>query len=366
MIDRDHMARTEILLRDWKKGEFDGHPIHSQQIFITPDDVERLRDAKIHVWTFVQRPGQAVFIPAGVGHQVTNLSSCIKIAVDFVNPANVMHSNKIGQELRQHRLESHDSESEDVLQLASMAWWFYVRSKTDDFKRLRSDPYSDPWISPYSAAPRYLQVRVNLQAGAVHDAQKSPASEEREAVPEMRTRSSGAVHDAQKSPASEEREAVSEMPDPEAMDDLMPDATPMSLDSPPPLASSSVPSTESAPAAIPSKRSCDSMPAYHRHRRAKKARVAALSQNPERTLQCPIDAPGKCKRQASLFKRQELLDHLEQTHREYVAFRDPSKNMTKRQMGAKRLEILGFAGDDQAFLAYLKDLVLSKEPSVSP
>lgn len=70
MISRDDMAHAETLLREWKQGTFRGHPVHSQEIFVTPDDVARLREHNIKVWTFIQRPGDAVFIPAGVGHQV--------------------------------------------------------------------------------------------------------------------------------------------------------------------------------------------------------------------------------------------------------------------------------------------------------
>ena len=39
-------------------------------------------------WRFVQRHGDAIFIPAGCPHQVRNLSSCVKVALDFVSPEN--------------------------------------------------------------------------------------------------------------------------------------------------------------------------------------------------------------------------------------------------------------------------------------
>lgn len=96
--------------------------------------------------------------------QVTNLSSCIKIAVDFVAPCNVMYSSKIGAELREHRLDIDDDEAEDVLNLPSMCWWYFVRSQTNVYGRARSVPASNPWVCPYSAAPRYLQVPVRSSA----------------------------------------------------------------------------------------------------------------------------------------------------------------------------------------------------------
>ncbi|VDC04163.1 unnamed protein product [Peniophora sp. CBMAI 1063] len=181
MICRDDMAEAERLLCQWKKGKFEGHPVHSQEIFVTPDDVERLRAAGLRVWTHVQKQGQAVFIPAGVGHQVrsatirtekrrlisrqvTNQSSCVKIAVDFVTPVNVVHSETIGEELRKHRLDIDDTDAEDVLQLASICWWTYVRSQTEEYLSARSDPFSSPWTCQYSAAPAYLQVPVKVDA----------------------------------------------------------------------------------------------------------------------------------------------------------------------------------------------------------
>lgn len=74
MISRDDMPKAEKLLTEWKNGTFEGHPIHSQQLFVTPDDVIRLRLEGVHVWTFIQRQGEAVFIPVGVGHQVGSVS----------------------------------------------------------------------------------------------------------------------------------------------------------------------------------------------------------------------------------------------------------------------------------------------------
>ena len=37
----------------------------------------------------LQRQGEAVFIPCGAPHQVLNLRSCIKTAMDFVSPEHI-------------------------------------------------------------------------------------------------------------------------------------------------------------------------------------------------------------------------------------------------------------------------------------
>lgn len=70
MIHRDDMALAERLLRKLKAGCFEGHPIHAQVVHLTVEDVDDLRRQKVRIWTFIQRQGDAVFIPAGVGHQV--------------------------------------------------------------------------------------------------------------------------------------------------------------------------------------------------------------------------------------------------------------------------------------------------------
>lgn len=81
--------------------------------------------------------------------------------MDFVAPCNVEFSRKIGEELRSHRLAVGNTESEDVLQLSTMCWWFYKRWQTGDLRDVRSDPSSDPWKSVHSAAPHYLAVAVS-------------------------------------------------------------------------------------------------------------------------------------------------------------------------------------------------------------
>jgi lysine-specific demethylase 3 len=56
--------------------------------------------AGIEAWTFEQDYGEAVFIPAGCPHQVRNLKSCIKVALDFVSPENVQECLKLTEEFR--------------------------------------------------------------------------------------------------------------------------------------------------------------------------------------------------------------------------------------------------------------------------
>ncbi|EOD41044.1 hypothetical protein EMIHUDRAFT_222108 [Emiliania huxleyi CCMP1516] len=69
--------------------EITSNPIHDQLFYLDDTLRKRLRDQyKVRGWRFVQRRGDAVFIPAGCPHQVRNLSSCVKVALDFVSPEN--------------------------------------------------------------------------------------------------------------------------------------------------------------------------------------------------------------------------------------------------------------------------------------
>ena len=55
------------------------HSIHDQTNYLTTADLEALlHDTGVRPWSFIQRLGDAVFIPGGCPHQVRNLRSCLK------------------------------------------------------------------------------------------------------------------------------------------------------------------------------------------------------------------------------------------------------------------------------------------------
>ncbi|CAH8335156.1 unnamed protein product [Eruca vesicaria subsp. sativa] len=92
------------------------HPIHDQTMFLNESQKKQLKEEfDIEPWTFEQHLGEAVFIPAGCPHQVRNIQSCIKVALDFVSPESLEECLRLTEEFR--RLPKDHRSNKDKLEL---------------------------------------------------------------------------------------------------------------------------------------------------------------------------------------------------------------------------------------------------------
>ncbi|KAF8223746.1 hypothetical protein L208DRAFT_1315411, partial [Tricholoma matsutake] len=62
-------------------------------------------------------PGEAVIIPPGCPHQVSNISNSLKIAVDFVSPSHISELEMLHEGKTVHK---------DLLQLDVMLWYAWL------------------------------------------------------------------------------------------------------------------------------------------------------------------------------------------------------------------------------------------------
>ncbi|KAI0055386.1 hypothetical protein BV25DRAFT_1775028, partial [Artomyces pyxidatus] len=118
--------RSVSKLRDFLRvhGGFQGigDPIHSQTIYLTPALLKTLAETHgVQPYTIYQTSGQAVYIPAGCPHQVSNQTDAVKVACDFLSMENLPVTEWLVHDYRRHRLAG--GVAQDVLQLYPTLWY---------------------------------------------------------------------------------------------------------------------------------------------------------------------------------------------------------------------------------------------------
>ncbi|GAB2298740.1 hypothetical protein Dimus_032814 [Dionaea muscipula] len=76
------------------------HPILDRRVFLDIDHKMKLKEEfRIEPWTFSQRVGEAVIIPAGCLYQTRSLKSCIHVTMGFISPENALECIKLMEQL---------------------------------------------------------------------------------------------------------------------------------------------------------------------------------------------------------------------------------------------------------------------------
>ncbi|KAH7105325.1 Clavaminate synthase-like protein [Auriculariales sp. MPI-PUGE-AT-0066] len=143
-------------------------PIHGQTHYLDSGLMQQLYDEEgVTSYRIFQRPGQAVFIPAGCAHQVCNLADCIKVAVDFVSPQNIVRCERLTREFR----EQNQAQlwKEDMLQLKTMLWYAWLSSSR--YGRLPSAP---PPLRQAFELPANVPLPVTAAGGRMQIANLLP------------------------------------------------------------------------------------------------------------------------------------------------------------------------------------------------
>lgn len=109
------------------------HTIHDQNFYLDAYHKMRLKEEfGVQPWTFEQKPGEAIIIPAGCPYQNRKLKSCVNVVVGFISPENAAESIRLTDEIC--LLPLHHKAREKVLEVRKMAV-HGVKSALEDIKR---------------------------------------------------------------------------------------------------------------------------------------------------------------------------------------------------------------------------------------
>ncbi|RDB30045.1 Lysine-specific demethylase 3B [Hypsizygus marmoreus] len=101
-----------------------GQPIVQEEFYAGSQVLEKKygESGRCH-WSFDQFPGEAVIIPPGCPHQVSNNGRCIKIACDFVSASHIAVLEDLEVSFQKMNYDSRRSVQTDLLQLKMLLWY---------------------------------------------------------------------------------------------------------------------------------------------------------------------------------------------------------------------------------------------------
>jgi lysine-specific demethylase 3 len=101
----------DYLLSAYPATADNGHPIYNRLSYVSSADLismASVAEGAITPWHFEQYLDEAVFIPAGCPHQVRNLTSCVKVASDFLSPEGLCNVMGMAGDFRDLALQDTD------------------------------------------------------------------------------------------------------------------------------------------------------------------------------------------------------------------------------------------------------------------
>ncbi|KAJ8473530.1 hypothetical protein ONZ45_g16263 [Pleurotus djamor] len=146
-------------------------PINEQKYYLTAPQLDQLHAQwNVDPLTFEQRMGDCVFIPAGCAHQVSNTTSCIKVALDFLSPQSLTRCRQVAYERRISGM------ADDCLELNNLliyAWYALRALETanvavsldaEDMAMQTDDHNDDEVADPPNALPPSAPPSPNASA----------------------------------------------------------------------------------------------------------------------------------------------------------------------------------------------------------
>ncbi|KAL8044942.1 hypothetical protein ABFX02_08G078900 [Erythranthe guttata] len=141
------------------------HPIHEKAFYLTGEHKRNLKAVYgIKPWTFIQKLGDAVIIPAGCPYQVRNLKSCTSVSANFVSPESVGECIRLSTEYR--RLPHSHSSKEDKLQVKTLVLYAVCQAvqylERIDLNNTLRNPFEHENVQP-GERPSHSQTRRELE-----------------------------------------------------------------------------------------------------------------------------------------------------------------------------------------------------------